>query len=62
MYFDVYKDQDPQPQYFFVAKGNNNEALFTSEKYASKQGAMNAIDVLKREAKDADVFDETGER
>ena len=28
----------------------------------SKQGALNAIDVLKREAKDADVFDESGER
>jgi uncharacterized protein YegP (UPF0339 family) len=61
MYFDIYKEQGAQEPYYFVAKGNNNEAVFRSGTYVSKQGAMNAIDMVKREASGADVFDETGE-
>jgi len=61
MHFDIHKDQGEQKPYYFVAKGNNNDAVFTSERYATKQGAERAIEMLQREASDADVFDETGE-
>ena len=61
MYFDIFKDPQAQRPYYFVAKGNNNEPVFTSEMYASKQGALNAIDMVRREAEGAKVFDETEE-
>ncbi len=61
MYFDIFKSPTARQPYYFVAKGDNNEAVFTSDKYAAKQGAINAIDMIKREAGDAKVFDETGE-
>ena len=62
MYFDIRKEEGAEEPYFFIAKGNNNEAVFTSGTYATKQGAERAIEMLQREAKGADVFDETGER
>jgi uncharacterized protein YegP (UPF0339 family) len=61
MYFDVFKNPRAQQPYYFEAKGDNNESVFKSDTYASKDSAMNAIDMLKREAADAKVFDETGE-
>ena len=61
MYFDIYKKPRARQPYYFVAKGDNNEPVFESEMYAAKQSAMNAIDMIRREAVEADVFDETGE-
>jgi uncharacterized protein YegP (UPF0339 family) len=60
MYFDVFKNPDGA-SYYFVAKGDNNEPVLTSESYTSKQSALNAVDMFKREASEAKVFDETGE-
>ena len=61
MYFDVFKKPKARQPYYFVAKGGNNEAVFTSDTYAEKKGALNAIDMIKREAAEAMVFDETDE-
>ena len=61
MYFDVYKDSGDQPSYLFVIKGDNNEAVLSSETYTSKQSALDTIDMIRREAAEARVFDETGE-
>lgn len=61
MYFDVLKDASAQPSYYFAVKGDNNETVFRSETYTTKQSALNTIEMIKREAAEAKVFDETGE-
>jgi uncharacterized protein YegP (UPF0339 family) len=61
VYFDVLKDASAKPSYYFAVKGDNNETVFRSETYTTKQSALNAIEMIRREAADAKVFDETGE-
>jgi uncharacterized protein YegP (UPF0339 family) len=47
-------------QYWFTLRASgNNEIVCTSEMYASKQGAQNGIEVIKREAVSATVEDQT---
>lgn len=62
MYFDIHRsDTTYSQQYWWVAKGNNNETLCHSEMLASKQACINAIRVIKNDADIATVYDETGE-
>ena len=61
MYFDIYKSSR-NGQYWWVAKGENNKTLCSSELMTSKQACVNGIRVLKDGAATANVYDETGER
>lgn len=60
MYFDIYKSQRTG-EYWWVAKGENNRTLCSSEQYTTKAAAKNAIRVIKDGARVATVYDETGE-
>ncbi len=63
MYFDIYKTSSSYPQkYWWVAKGGNNETLCSSEMLSTKAACINAISVIKRDARTAPVYDETGEK
>ena len=53
--------KDKKGEYRFTLKAANGEPIATSEGYASKSGAKNGIDSVKKNAADADVVDETGE-
>jgi uncharacterized protein YegP (UPF0339 family) len=48
-------------EYRWVLKAANGETIATSEGYASKSGARNGIDAVKRAAADASTDDQTGE-
>lgn len=61
MYFDIYKSAK-NGQYWWVAKGENNRTLGSSELMISKQSCVDAIKVIKQGASSANVYDETGER
>jgi uncharacterized protein YegP (UPF0339 family) len=61
MYFDIYKSAK-NSQYWWVAKGANNETLCSSELMTTKQSCLNGIRVIKDGATAANVYDETGER
>jgi uncharacterized protein YegP (UPF0339 family) len=62
MYFDIHKNpQAAGHKYWWVAVGNNNEKLCASEMLSSKQACISAIKVVKSEAANANVYDETGE-
>lgn len=61
MYFDIYKSSH-NGQYWWVAKGDNHETLCASELMITKRACMNGIRVVKNGAKQASVYDETGER
>jgi len=56
-YFNLYTDVQGQTR--FTLKGNNHEPVAQSEGYTSKQSAMHAIDVIKREAANAPTYDNT---
>jgi uncharacterized protein YegP (UPF0339 family) len=60
MYFDIYKSTK-NGQYWWVAKGENNKTLCSSELYTTKQAAKDTIKVVKAGAANANVYDETGE-
>jgi uncharacterized protein YegP (UPF0339 family) len=60
MYFDIYKSTK-NGQYWWVAKGENNKTLCSSELMTTKQACKNGIRVLKDGAAGAFVYDETGE-
>jgi uncharacterized protein YegP (UPF0339 family) len=60
MYFDIHKSTRTG-EYWWVAKGENNKTLCSSEQYTTKASAKNAIRVIKDGAKAAAVYDETGE-
>lgn len=49
-------------QYWFAIKASNGQTLAHSEQYTSKQGAQNAISVIRSGAAGATVEDLTGER
>jgi uncharacterized protein YegP (UPF0339 family) len=59
VYFDIHKNA--QGQYWWVAKGENNETICASELYTAKASAKHAIRVIKDGAANAGVYDETGE-
>jgi uncharacterized protein YegP (UPF0339 family) len=47
--------------YRWVLKAANGETIATSEGYASKSGAKNGIESVKKNASDATTDDQTGE-
>lgn len=62
MYFDIHKNpQAAGHKYWWVARGNNNETLCTSEMLSSKQACISTIKAMRSEAASANVYDETGE-
>ena len=61
MYFDIHKSTK-NGQYWWVAKGGNNETLCSSELMTTKESCLNGIRVMKQGADSAPVYDETGER
>ena len=52
--FEIYKDKAGE---FRVRFKYNSEVMFSTEGYASKSGAKNAIDSIKKNAPDAEVVD-----
>jgi len=46
-------------QCYFTISGGNNEPMATSETYVNKSSAQHAINVIKDNAKDAQVVDLT---
>jgi uncharacterized protein YegP (UPF0339 family) len=52
--FEIYKDKAGE---FRVRFKYNSETMFSTEGYASKASAQNAIDSLKKNAPDAPVED-----
>lgn len=61
MYFDIHKSSK-NGQYWWVAKGENNRTLCSSELMTTKQACINGVSVVKEGAHAANVYDETGER
>ncbi len=54
--FEIYKDKAEE---FRVRFKFNNEVMFSTEGYASKASAQNAIDSMKKNGPDAPVEDNT---
>lgn len=46
-------------QYMFNLKARNGETIATSERYATKQGALNGIESVKKYAPGAPIEDQT---
>jgi uncharacterized protein YegP (UPF0339 family) len=46
-------------QYVFNLKAGNGEIIATSERYATKQGALNGIESVKKNAPGAPIDDQT---
>lgn len=55
--FELYKDKSDQ--YRFRLKAGNGEVIAVGEAYASKSGALNGIDSIRRNAVDAEIDDQT---
>ena len=53
--FELY--QDKAGEYRFRLKAGNGEVIATGQGYASKSGALNGIDSVKRNAADAEVVE-----
>jgi len=53
--FELY--QDKGGDYRFRLKAGNGEVIATGQGYASKSGALNGIDSVKRNAADAEVVE-----
>ncbi|HZU93805.1 MAG TPA: YegP family protein [Microbacterium sp.] len=53
--FELY--QDKGGDYRFRLKAGNGEVVATGQGYASKSGALNGIDSVKRNAADAEVVE-----
>jgi uncharacterized protein YegP (UPF0339 family) len=49
--------KDSKGEYRFALKAGNGETIATSEGYASKAGAQNGVDSVKKNAVDAVVVD-----
>lgn len=60
MYFDIHKSTR-NGQYWWVARGGNNETICSSEMHTTKASAKHGIRVVKGGAESATVYDETGE-
>lgn len=62
MYFTIHKATDGSAQpYWWTGYGDNNEPVCHSERLSSKQTALNTINMIKREAASAKVYNDTGE-
>jgi uncharacterized protein YegP (UPF0339 family) len=61
VYFDINKSSR-NGQYWWVAKGENNETLCSSELMTTKAACIKGIRGVKAGAGSANVYDETGER
>jgi uncharacterized protein YegP (UPF0339 family) len=59
MWFDVRKTR--LGEYWWRAVASNGEPLGHSEMYRRKADCQHAVNILKREAASATVYDETGE-
>ena len=46
-------------QFRFNLKASNGQVILTSQTYASKGGALNGIESVKKNAPDAELADET---
>ena len=58
--FEIWKTSKPAVQpYYWTLKATNGEKLCTSEMFASKQGAQNGINAVKRVAPGAPTVDRT---
>jgi uncharacterized protein len=53
--FELYKDK--AGEYRFRLKAGNGETIATGEGYASKSGALNGIESIKKNAPDAEVVE-----
>lgn len=53
--FELY--QDKGGDYRFRLKAGNGEVIATGQGYASKSGALNGIDSVKRNAADAEIVE-----
>ncbi len=53
--FELYTDK--AGEYRFRLKAGNGETIAVSEGYASKSGALNGIDSVRRNAADAEVVE-----
>ncbi|MGX5681065.1 YegP family protein [Schumannella luteola] len=51
--------KDKKGEFRFVLKAGNGEIIAQSEGYASKDGAKNGIESVRKNAADATVVDET---
>ena len=56
--FELY--QDKGGDWRFRLKAGNGEVIATGQGYASKSGAVNGIDSVRRNAADAEVVDVEG--
>ncbi|MBN7793483.1 YegP family protein [Microbacterium esteraromaticum] len=56
--FELY--QDKGGDWRFRLKAGNGEVIATGQGYASKSGALNGIDSVRRNAADADVVETEG--
>jgi uncharacterized protein YegP (UPF0339 family) len=56
--FELY--QDKGGDYRFRLKAGNGEVIATGQGYASKAGALNGIDSVRRNAADAEVVEVDG--
>jgi uncharacterized protein len=54
--FEIFKDKAGE---FRVRFKYNSEVMFSTEGYASKSGAKNAIESIKKNAPDAEIDDTT---
>ena len=55
MHFSIWRSRDNQ--YYWEARGDNDETMAVSETYTTKASARHAIDVVRKEAAQAKVFD-----
>lgn len=53
--FELYEDKSGD--YRFRLKAGNGEVIATGQGYASKAGALNGIDSVRRNAADAEVIE-----
>lgn len=56
--FELY--QDKSGDYRFRLKAGNGEIIATGQGYASKSGALNGIDSVRRNAADAEIVETEG--
>lgn len=56
--FELYKDKSGE--YRFRLKAGNGEIIATGQGYASKSGALNGIDSVRRNAADAEIVETEG--
>lgn len=63
VYFQINKSNNnlAQPYWWVIRSAGNHQTLATSEMYARKQDAINAVNLVRNSASNASVYDNTGE-